>query len=104
MVVLHVPFQLAAIQLLVTVVQCLEDVLTVRVLTTEVWPVQFDHLLHRLSIGLARLAGELGLIVRVRLVPLSNELRYQFLDLVIVVQVLSNLMDKVLINKAVEGV
>lgn len=70
-------------------------------------PVQFDHLLERggrllLLRRLRRL--ELRLVVHVRGVLLADELGDQFLDLVVVVQVLPHLVHKVFVHQAIEGV
>ena len=65
-------------------------------------PVQFDSLLLRLLRSLHRL--ELRLIVRIRWVLLPNELRDQLLNLVVIIQILPDLVDKVFVDEAVEGV
>lgn len=73
------------------------------VLTTKVWPVQFDDWFPE---WLGRLClPELGLVISVRGVRLADQLRYQFLNLIVVQEVLFDLVDDILIGtEAVEWI
>ena len=69
------------------------------ILATKNWSVKFDLLL---ALDLRR--SELSLVISIREVPLSAQLRYQFLNLIVVYQVLSNLVDDVVADKAIERI
>ena len=69
------------------------------ILATKNWSVKFDLLL---ALDLRR--SELSLVISIREVPLPDQLRYQFLNLIVAYQVLSNLVDNVVADKAIERI
>ena len=69
------------------------------ILATKNWSVKFDLLL---ALDLRR--SELSLVISISEVPLSDQLRYQFLNLIVAYQVLSNLVDNVVADKAIERI